>query len=509
MQSFFQTFCHTIPTTVATVHAGIMQLATQLRIALFRFLDTYLPTQSGYIRSNPKSSLGLLAFISYLALVRSLRWRQYNAIHKQYQKKYEQGKLTPEDAQKIIKPGMGYDMPFVLGYALSFALFKTYGVPSISKILKGTKELSSKEGISKRYTDTSILISTWIACPISGKTDPEVESNRFLPKFASSDSSVELPEDDPRAMIALARVNWLHSKYPITNDDYLYTLALFAFEPETWAKRYGWRELSPLEREAYYIYWAEIGRRMGIKDIPTSAKEFKEWVEDFESRVMVTAESNHHVANYTLEELIYVLPETFGIKSFAKRVSITLLDDRVRVAMMYPEQPPIMHYLVTGSLLAMAYFQRYLCLPRIWSQKYVDPKMPAFAKKNDANGSSCPYPHVHSSAQANRNGIANGLGAEKDSTTLNQDHLPRMHPLQFTQRPWYKPEPKNFLERAQLSLALWAGLYEERPSKELRSDGYRLEELGPLKFERVGNEETIRMAEELQQRPITGAWARG
>lgn len=79
----------------------------------------------------------------------------------------------------------------------------------------------------------------------------------------------KLPEGaDPRGAIAIARTNWLHSKYPIvshlklwhhkvnifqlnkqSNDDFLYTLALFIIEPAVWMEKYEWRGLTPLERQ--------------------------------------------------------------------------------------------------------------------------------------------------------------------------------------------------------------------------------------------------------------------
>jgi hypothetical protein len=43
--------------------------------------------------------------------------------------------------------------------------------------------------------------ATWMTCPVAGKFDFTEES--------------EKEELDPRAMIALARVNWLHSKFKI------------------------------------------------------------------------------------------------------------------------------------------------------------------------------------------------------------------------------------------------------------------------------------------------------
>jgi len=98
-------------------------------------------------------------------------------IHKKYTPAFEARTLTPEEAQDVVHVSTFYDMPTLLNYALAFALFKTYAIvrandistshksdffirswhwqPSISKILGATKEMSSKELISKRYADVS------------------------------------------------------------------------------------------------------------------------------------------------------------------------------------------------------------------------------------------------------------------------------------------------------------------------------------------------------------------
>lgn len=49
---------------------------------------------------------------------------------------------------------------------------------------------------------------------------------------------------------------------------------------------------------------------------------------------MVPAQSNKDVAKYTTDELLHVLPEKFGIKALAERISVCLLDEPVRIAMM-------------------------------------------------------------------------------------------------------------------------------------------------------------------------------
>ncbi|KAL1731929.1 hypothetical protein EV714DRAFT_271241 [Schizophyllum commune] len=98
--------------------------------------------------------------VGYLGLVRALRWRRYDAIHQKYARKLADGSLTPAEAQEVVQLSLGYDMHWLMTQALSFALFKTYGIPTISKLLVATKELSTEENVAKRYADTELLIGT-------------------------------------------------------------------------------------------------------------------------------------------------------------------------------------------------------------------------------------------------------------------------------------------------------------------------------------------------------------
>ncbi|KAJ7578033.1 hypothetical protein C8J56DRAFT_1060717 [Mycena floridula] len=391
-------------------------------------------------------TLVLGAFVFYQGLVRLLRTRRYNAIHAAYQQKYENKTLTVEEAQKVMAVSTEYDMPMLLNYALAFALFKTYAIPSISELLATTKELGSKERVSKRYADTEILISTWISCPFR------------LP-------SNETP--DPRAMIALARVNWLHSKYNIANDDYLYTLGLFIFEPWAWAERYGWRALSPLEKHSYYIYWLEIGKRMGIKHIPDDPEVFKRWCVKYEEEYMVPAQSNHDVAGHTTEELLHVLPEAFGIKNFARRLSVCALEEHVRKAMMFPKQPRYLYALLEGILHSVSFVQYHFCLPRTSGSSAIHKEMPKFG---------------------------------------GDGKCPRMSPTRWQAIPWYKPASTTSFGSFLDWLLVRVGRYDAIPGPQYRSAGYKLEEMGPLRYEKSGQAEVLRAAEEMYGQKFGEAW---
>ncbi|EEB90217.1 hypothetical protein MPER_11604 [Moniliophthora perniciosa FA553] len=247
----------------------------------------------------PSVTIPAAVLLSWLSIARAYRWRRYNYIHRVYGPKYKTGTLTLEDAQEIVHIITQYEMPVIMEYALTFALFKPYAI-------------------------TFILINTWLQCPISGF----MQGNK--------------PLQDPRANLAIARTNFLHSKYRIKNDDYIFTLSLWIFEPERWAANYGWRSLSPLEVHAFFILWLEIARRMNIKDVPETEEALKEWVEaslDYESKYMVPDPMNHSVALLTTKELIWQVPDVLGLRNFARKLSIAMLEDRFRIAMMFVPAP--------------------------------------------------------------------------------------------------------------------------------------------------------------------------
>lgn len=83
----------------------------------------------------------------YLSTVQILRFRRVKKIAKKYGKfpksssdkcnddvavKKSDVKLTPAEAWEIIHMGIVYDLPGLMYYTLTFALFKTYGIVSKS-----------------------------------------------------------------------------------------------------------------------------------------------------------------------------------------------------------------------------------------------------------------------------------------------------------------------------------------------------------------------------------------
>lgn len=229
-------------------------------------------------------------------------------------------KMTTDDAQAILKDLTELEFPKIMGLSIIFALFKTYGIPSVSSLLVATSQLSNPETVSKRIADTGVL----------------------LLEFALNKPSSE------RTLKAISRMNYLHSRYQmsgkIKNVDMLYTLSLFALEPVRWIRKYEWRSLTEIEMCASGTFWKAMGDAMLVSfdDLPSSKTGWKDglhWLQDietwsskYEATHMVPAVSNNQLAESHLDVLFLDMPAHFN--EVGKRLVAVFLGERLRKAML-------------------------------------------------------------------------------------------------------------------------------------------------------------------------------
>ncbi|NKZ73711.1 DUF2236 domain-containing protein [Rhodococcus hoagii] len=144
--------------------------------------------------------------------------------------------------QDILRITSGYEFPWDYQRSLEFALFRTYCVPSISELLAHTGEFEKRP--QKRYDDTALLMS----------------------------ELVEHGYDSPRGRESLRNINRMHGRYTISNDDMLYVLSTFVYDPIDWIDRYGWRRLHPHERLASSISTVRWEFAWGSSTSPTPTR---------------------------------------------------------------------------------------------------------------------------------------------------------------------------------------------------------------------------------------------
>lgn len=244
--------------------------------------------------------------------------------------KKEIERLDPEkDCQRILFLTGFMEFPWDIVRALELALFRTYAVPSIAKLLHRTGEFS--KDTQRRYDDTAIVIN-------------EIMVNGY---------------DSERGKQFIQRMNRIHGQYDISNDDFLYTLSTFVFQPIYWVNKFGWRSLYENEKLAFYYFWREVGKRMRIENIPETYEAFEQWSLEYEKAQFANVEATQQVANYSRDLLLSFYLPKFMWKAAEPGV-YALMDDVLLDAMDYPKPNPLIRKSVEGGLKLRAKVLRLL-----------------------------------------------------------------------------------------------------------------------------------------------------
>jgi ER-bound oxygenase mpaB/B'/Rubber oxygenase, catalytic domain len=223
-----------------------------------------------------------------------------------------------KDHQRIVYLMACHEFPWDMTRALELALFRTYCVPTISGLLDRTGEFRQRP--QKRYDDTDLIIS----------------------------SLMEEGYDSAAGRAAVARMNAIHGRFPISNEDFLYVLSTFVFVPLAWFERFGRRPPTGHERLALFHFWRQVGARMGIRDIPESYEAFAAYHRDYEATRYRYEDSNRHVGEATRELFASWFPRPLG--PLVRLTIHALLDEANRRAFGFADPPAWLAALATGAL---------------------------------------------------------------------------------------------------------------------------------------------------------------
>ncbi|MBD8868758.1 DUF2236 domain-containing protein [Nocardioides sp. MJB4] len=224
------------------------------------------------------------------------------------------------DFVEIYRNLSSYEFPWDLNQALSFALFRTYAVPGIGRLLAETGEFT--ERTQKRYDDTALLLEV-----------------PFAKGF-----------EDPEARTAIRRINRMHRAYDIPDHELRYVLSTFVVVPKRWLDDYGKRPLDEGEVVASVAYYRTLGRHLGIPDLPESFDDFATLMDDYEAEHFGFDAGARRVADATLALML-----TFHPRPAARLVEVfsrALMDEPLREAFGYRAPPPAVVRLSRAALRA-------------------------------------------------------------------------------------------------------------------------------------------------------------
>ncbi len=232
------------------------------------------------------------------------------------------------DYAEIYRIMVAHEFPWDMNQSLSFALFRTYAVPSIGALLYRTGEFTTRP--QKRYDDTVLILDAILEHGIAsgpGKT-------------------------------ALRRMNRMHGAYDIANDDLRYVLATFVVVPGRWMERFGWRAFSERERVASVHYYRDLGRHMGIRDIPATFEDFATYLDAYERDHFAVDPGGRAVADATLDLMATFPPNDRAPAALVRRFTYGLMDDPLLDAFGYPHPSRVARWLAQSALRGRALLVR-------------------------------------------------------------------------------------------------------------------------------------------------------
>jgi hypothetical protein len=209
------------------------------------------------------------------------------------------------DFNRIYSIMATHEFPWDMNQALSFALFRTYAVPSIGVLLHDTGEFT--ERTQRRYDDTVVLL----------------------------DGMAEHGLDSPQGRSALRRMNQMHAMYDISNDDLRYVLSTFVVVPIRWLDAYGWRPMTEHERVASAHYYRDLGRHMGIRGVPETWEDFVALMDAYEDEHFAYDARARAVADATLDLMATFPPNHLAPRRAVVRFSRAYMDEPLLDAFRY------------------------------------------------------------------------------------------------------------------------------------------------------------------------------
>ncbi|MFD3515822.1 oxygenase MpaB family protein [Streptomyces sp. NPDC058657] len=291
---------------------------------------------------------------------------------KRYDRLKQIQQLDPErDFLRIYRMTATCEFPWDFARALELALYRTYAVPSIGRLLAETTEFTART--QKRYDDTALLL----------------------------DAIVEHGFTSEQGRTAVRRINAMHRSYDISNDDMRYVLCTFVVVPKRWLDSYGWRRLSNHELRASAAYYRTLGGHLGIRDIPRTFEEFEHFLDTYETDRFGWDEGGRKVSDATLD----LMGSWYGpLAPLVRGAALALLDDPLLHAFRYDRPHPAARTAARGALRLRARAVRLLPPRRSPHYARQNPEIKGYRTGYEvaglgtfpgAGGGGCPVPHAH------------------------------------------------------------------------------------------------------------------
>lgn len=227
--------------------------------------------------------------------------------------------LSRAQYEEIYRRFVLFDLAEDMDLGFFLAYYRNFAVPSLARSLEATGEIRSRP--QKRSYDTAIVIYEIIA----GGLDSE----------------------RGQAMVSLLRR--VHRGVPGSNADFVYVLMTMLVVPIRWVDQHAWRPSLDIEKQAAVDFFAELGVRMGLRDIPSDFAHAEDFLDTYEREHVAASPSGLSLMRSTLGVLRGRLPLPFRPLT-EHLLTAMLADERLAAALGLPRPSPVLVKALDGLL---------------------------------------------------------------------------------------------------------------------------------------------------------------
>jgi hypothetical protein len=173
----------------------------------------------------------------------------------------------------------------------------------------------------------------------------------------------------PRGRAAIARMEQIHKRFAITDEQKLYTLATLIFEAERIGRQLGFNPFTANQREASWRFWRGVAEQMPLGGLPPTAGELWRWMLEYERKHWRYTDDGRHVVDRFFEDWTtrwFPRPAT----GLGRQILLALMDEDLRAVLQLEDPSRRVEWLLRAS--ARAYLPLTLVRPLPTDRSWMD-----------------------------------------------------------------------------------------------------------------------------------------
>lgn len=234
-----------------------------------------------------------------------------------------------------------YGDPILVHAAYLIGFSRQVAVPEIARVVYRGGEGKNLRDVARRSDDTLALFGAFF-------------------KWGHS---------SPEGRAAIARMEGIHARFDISEEQKRYTLATLVFEAERIGVHLGFQPFTADQREAAWRFWRGVAEQMPLGGLPASAGELRRWMLDYERRHWSYSEEGRQVVDRFFEdwaERWFPRP----LQRLARQLLLALVEPELRRVLRLQAPSARVEWLVRTS--ARAYLPLTLIRPLPTNRSWLD-----------------------------------------------------------------------------------------------------------------------------------------